>query len=81
MRARSILAALLMAGAAVIPLSSPSTARPHPTPFGSCQREGTMAVGEQGFYTCAQGRYIPRDCIPGARPVQISQDTVMCTDE
>ncbi|WP_438296004.1 hypothetical protein [Streptomyces sp. HUAS TT7] len=81
MRVRSILAALLMAGAAVIPLSSPSAARPHPTPFGSCEREGSMAVGERGFYTCSQGRYIPRDCIPGARPVQISQDTVMCTDE
>ncbi|MFD7166703.1 hypothetical protein [Streptomyces violascens] len=81
MRVRTILTALLLAGAAVVPLSGPSTARPHPTPFGSCEREGTMAVGEHGFYTCAQGRYIRRDCIPGARPVQISRDAVMCTDE
>ncbi|MFE4874235.1 hypothetical protein [Streptomyces sp. NPDC056682] len=81
MRVRSIVTALLLAGAAVIPLSSPSTAKPNPTPFGSCQREGAMSVGGQGFYTCAQGRYIPRDCVPGARPVQISEDIVMCTDE
>lgn len=81
MRVRPIVTALLLAGAAVIPLSTPSTATPHPTPFGSCQREGAMSVGEQGFYTCAQGRYIPRDCHPGARPVQITRDQVLCTDE
>ncbi|MFJ8387711.1 hypothetical protein ACIQ9Q_24930 [Streptomyces sp. NPDC094438] len=40
-----------------------------------------MSVGEQGFYTCDQGRYIPRDCNPGARPVQITRDQVLCTDE
>ncbi|MEV8529119.1 hypothetical protein AB0451_34100 [Streptomyces sp. NPDC052000] len=81
MHVRSIVTALLLAGAAVIPLSSPSTATPHPAPFDSCQREGAMSLGEQGFYTCAQGRYIPRDCTPGARPVQLARDTVMCTDE
>lgn len=81
MRVRPIVTALLLAGAAVIPLSSPSTATPHPTPFGSCQREGAMSVGGNGLYTCDQGRYIYRTCDPGARPVQITRDTVMCTDE
>ncbi|MGW2816035.1 hypothetical protein [Streptomyces sp. NPDC001415] len=40
-----------------------------------------MSVGGNGLYTCDQGRYIYRTCDPGARPVQITRDTVMCTDE
>ncbi|MFI6689724.1 hypothetical protein [Streptomyces sp. NPDC050485] len=41
-----------------------------------------MSLGGQGeFYTCAQGLYIHRNCDPGARPVQITRDQVLCTDE
>jgi hypothetical protein len=76
MRVHSIVTALLLAGAAVIPLSSPSAAATSPS-AAAC-REGQMFASGQGFYTCAQGRYVYRDCGPGTWAQQIGPDAVIC---
>ncbi|NMI56025.1 hypothetical protein FNV62_07580 [Streptomyces sp. RLB3-17] len=76
MRVRSIVTALFLASAAVIPLSSPSAAATSPS-VGSC-REGAMFAAGQGFYTCVQGQYVYRECGPGTVPQQIAQDVVIC---
>lgn len=50
-----------------------------PANWGSC-REGAMFCDDVsgGFYTCAQGRYVYRDCGPGTRCQQQGQDNIFC---
>ncbi|MEJ8632214.1 hypothetical protein [Streptomyces sp. MS2.AVA.5] len=78
MRVRSIVTALLLAGAAVIPLPVASAAAASPT-TASC-REGAMFADYQsgGFWTCSQGQYVYRQCGPGTHAVQIALDHVIC---
>ncbi|KAI9294059.1 hypothetical protein K502DRAFT_366151 [Neoconidiobolus thromboides FSU 785] len=47
--------------------------------YGGC-REGAMFCdyNSGGFYTCAQGRYVLRQCGPGTRCQQQGQDNVFC---
>ncbi|KAI9297754.1 hypothetical protein K502DRAFT_73065 [Neoconidiobolus thromboides FSU 785] len=61
-------------------ISDPNlAARNYHKNWSSC-REGTMFCdyNSGGFYTCAQGRYVLRQCGPGTRCQQQAQDNVFC---
>ncbi|MEU2717839.1 hypothetical protein [Streptomyces sp. NPDC007205] len=76
MRVRSMVTALFLAGTVVIPLSGSSAAAASKS-AAAC-REGAMFAAGQGYYTCAQGQYVYRDCGPGTHAVQQGQDNVFC---
>ncbi|MFK0026182.1 MULTISPECIES: hypothetical protein [Streptomyces] len=79
-RIRSIVTALLLAGAAAIPLSGISAAATSTSdgyPGYGC-RDGAMWAAGQGFYTCVNGQFVYRECGPGTHAEQQGADYVIC---